>query len=113
MLAISFGILFAAMKGMDLSIGEVRTVVFLTLIYSGQATIYLIRERKNFWHSRPSFWMLLSTAGVMVSVWIMASKGILMDPISPVLIGGLIAIIGVYFLFLDAVKVRIFRHFHL
>ena len=108
-LGLSFFILFIGEKFLHLSLPEIRTLVFLTLVFTGQATVYLIRERNHFWHSRPSSWLLFSSLCDVIIVSIMAAKGILMTPLAPSLIILLLISIVIYFFFLDLLKVQIFK----
>ncbi|MGC1435400.1 MAG: cation-transporting P-type ATPase, partial [Terriglobales bacterium] len=41
---------------------QLQTLVFVTLVFTGQGTVYLVRQRQHFWKSRPSKWLLLSSA---------------------------------------------------
>jgi H+-transporting ATPase len=34
-------------------VGELRTLAFVTLVFASQATIYVVRDRRWMWHSRP------------------------------------------------------------
>ncbi|MDR3624573.1 MAG: plasma-membrane proton-efflux P-type ATPase [Chlamydiales bacterium] len=113
MLGLSFFILFAGSTFLHLSILELRTLIFLTLVFTGQATIYLVRERKHFWHSMPSSWMIACSLLDILIVSIMAINGFLMTPISFYLVLGLFATVVIYFIFLDFLKIRIFRFFNL
>ena len=36
-----------------LSIGDLPTLAFITLVFASQATVYVVRERGHIWHSRP------------------------------------------------------------
>jgi H+-transporting ATPase len=109
----SFFILFAANRWLHLSLEELRTLVFLTLVFTGQATIYLIRERNHFWHSRPSSWMITASIADILIVSLMAIFGILMAPLSPCLVFGLLVFVAAYFGFLDFLKTRIPEFFRL
>ena len=70
-LGLSFFVLFTANQFLHLSILELRTLIFLTLVFTGQATVYLVRERKHFWHSMPSSWMIVCS---LVDIRASASK---------------------------------------
>ena len=112
-LGLSFFILFTGSKFLHLSILELRTLIFLTLVFTGQATVYLVRERKHFWHSMPSSWMIACSLLDIAIVSIMATNGFLMAEISTSLVFGLLTIIVVYFIFLDFIKIRVFKFFGL
>ena len=83
------------------------------LVTTGQGNVYLVRERGHFWQSRPSDgWSVASIADLAV-VALMATIGILMTPVSPLLIAELLAVVAIYLLILDQLKVLIFRRFEI
>ncbi|MHB8455827.1 MAG: plasma-membrane proton-efflux P-type ATPase [Acidiferrobacterales bacterium] len=108
-LVLSFAVFFAARDGLHLPLPELQTLIFLMLVFSGQGTVYLVRERRHFWRSRPGRWLLLSSAADIVIVSILATRGILMAAISPVLILGLFVLVLSYLALVDILKIRIFR----
>lgn len=112
-LALSFGIFLYARNVLQLPLANLQTLLFVMLVYSGQGTIYLVRERRHFWHSRPSKWMLIGTTVDILVVGLLATYGILMAPISLSLVVGLLGMIGVYLLLLDLIKVPIFSKLNL
>lgn len=103
-LGLSFFVLFAGNSLLHLPIEQLRTLIFLTLVFTGQATIYLIREWKHFWHSMPSSWMVTCSLLDVILVSLMAIGGILMAPLSASLVLGLFALVIVYFVLLDFLK---------
>jgi H+-transporting ATPase len=74
------------------------------LVATGQATVYLVRERRHLWASRPSTWMLAATAGDLVAVTVLATRGILMAAVPLVDILVLLASVLVATLALDFLK---------
>jgi len=98
---------------LNLSLNEIRTLVFVTLVFTGQGVIYLIRERGHFWHSAPSRWMIVASLADLVIVSILATRGILMSPLPPLIVGlvGLACLL--YLTALDFLKVAILRHYNL
>ncbi len=107
-LALSFSIFWYAHTVLQLPLANLQTLLFVMLVYSGQGTIYLVRERKHFWNSMPSKWMLIGTTIDILVVGLLATQGILMAPVSPVLVAELFGIISVYLVLLDFVKTPIF-----
>ena len=83
---------------------ETQTLVFLALVFSGLATVYLVRESRAFWKSRPGTFLLCATAGDVVAVSAMAVFGILMAPVPIVMVLGLLAATMVMMFILDIVK---------
>lgn len=112
-LALSFFMHFVGLRYLHLPINELRTWIFLLLVFSGQSTIYLVRERKYFWGSMPSRWMIISSLSTIAIVTALATKGILMTPIPIWLVLGLLAAVVIYFSLLDLLKVRVVRFFRL
>ena len=49
----SFAILLLGRNVLHFNLSQLQTLVFLTLVFSGQATVYLVRERRHFWNSVP------------------------------------------------------------
>ncbi len=83
------------------------------LVFSGQATVYLVRERRHFWDSMPGHWLLLCSVADVVIVSLLAAFGILMPAVNPSLIIGLLALVAVYFVLLDLLKNGLFRYLEL
>lgn len=105
----SFFILFAGVSYFRLPIAQIQTLIFLTLVFSGQATIYLIRERKHLWHAPPSKWIIGTSIADICIVILLAYCGILMAPLPLTLILGLFVFIGICFFLIDLVKVSLFK----
>ena len=96
-----------------LDLPHLQTLVFLTLVFSGQATVYLVRERRHFWNSRPGHWLLLSSVADVAVVSVLAALGVLMAPVSPIFIFGLITLVAIHFVLLDFLKSRLFLYLDL
>ena len=111
-LALSFAVFFAGRDLLHLPLPQLQTLVFVMLVLTGQGNVYLVRERRHFWQSRPSRWLVLSSCADIAVVSLLAAKGVLMAAISPVLIAGLVTLAAFYLTLVDFVKIRIFRRFH-
>jgi H+-transporting ATPase len=70
-----------------LSPGEMRTMTLLMLVFAGQATIYVLRERSHFWSSRPAWVMMLASSADVTLLAFLAIGGVLMTPLSPAIVG--------------------------
>jgi H+-transporting ATPase len=110
-LLLSFSLFFAGRNLLGLPLPQLQTLVFVMLVATGQGNVYLIRERGHFWHSRPGPWLVMSSLADLAVVALMATFGVLMTPVSPILIAELLAVVAVYLLILDQLKVLIFRRF--
>ncbi len=112
-LLLSFAVFFTGRDLIGLPLAQLQTLVFVMLVTTGQGNVYLVRERGRFWQSRPSRWLIGSSIADLAVVAVMATTGVLMAPVSPVLIAALLAAVAAYLLILDQVKVFIFRRFEI
>ncbi len=107
----SLSVLLFGWHVLRLGLGEIQTLAFLTLVFGGQGTVYLVRERSHLWRSRPSRWMLLSSAADLVVVSLLAMRGLLMAPLPPVVVGALFGAVLLYLFLIDFLKIAILRRF--
>jgi len=110
-LILSFTVFFVGRDALHLPLRQLQTLVFLMLVFTGQGNVYLVRERNRLWHSLPSRWLILSSAADIVAVSLMATSGILMAPISWSLVSSLLAVVLVFLIVIDGLKVHVFRRF--
>ncbi len=112
-LAVSFATFYVGRYALGLGLAATQTLVFVMLVATGQATVYLVRERRHLWRSRPSGWMLSATAADLVIVTALASAGILMAaiPLTGVLV--LLAAVAAATILLDLAKVPLLRRLRL
>jgi H+-transporting ATPase len=108
-LIFSFGILLAGRDWLQLALPKLQTLVFITLVFTGQGTVYLVRQRGHFWNSRPSKWLLLSSVGDIAVVSVLATRGILMAAIPPQLVFTVLIVCACYLTVTDFVKVGLLR----
>jgi H+-transporting ATPase len=112
-LLLSFAVFFAGRDWLDLPLPQLQTLVFAMLVFTGQGNVYLVRERRHFWRSLPSRWLLLASVLDILAVCWMATHGILMAPLPAWLLAGLLLLVLAYLLLVDFIKLRIFRYFRL
>lgn len=103
-LVVSFATYLIGLHVLDLGLPATQTLVFVMLVATGQATVYLVRERRHLWASRPSAWMLAATVADLVVVTLLATRGILMASVPLADIAVLLAGVGVATLLIDFVK---------
>ena len=107
-LMFSVGIVAAGKYRLGLGVGELRTLAFVALVFGGQATVYVIRERKRMWNSRPSVWLALSSLFDLGFASFLAITGILMSPLSLSIVFLVLFAAIAFSLALDLVKVAVF-----
>ena len=90
-------------------IAELRTLAFVTLVFAGQATVYVVRERRHMWHSRPGKWLVLSSLLDLGIAAALAITGTLMAPLNALTVAAVLAGAVVFSLVLDAIKYVAFR----
>ena len=109
LLVLSFAIFFVGRDILHLKLGELQTLIFLMLVFTGHGSVYLVRERGHFWESRPSRWLLASSLGAVTVASTLALTGTLMTAISPLLVAGLLAVVICYLALMDLAKIQVFR----
>jgi len=109
-LVFSFAVFTVARWVLRLPLAQLQTVVFITLVFTGQATVYLVRERRHFWHSLPSRWMLGASLLDIVVVTALATQGVLMASIPLELVLAILGCCAVYFAGLDALKASVLKY---
>lgn len=109
MLGASLAVLWASGRLWPGGIDQVRTVIFLTLVFSSQVTSYVVRTGRAAWQDRPSRMLVAASAVDVAGASVLALGGILMAPVPvPLLLlvaaatiaGGLVA---------DRLKLSAFR----
>ncbi|RFB76491.1 HAD-IC family P-type ATPase [Methylovirgula sp. 4M-Z18] len=87
-----------------------RSLAVITLVFSGQAVLYVVRERHRLWASRPSVWLMASSAIDLSFFSALAIGGWLMAPLPPQIVAGLGIATIIFAFVLDQIKILIFRH---
>jgi len=64
-----------------MSINEIHTFIFDMLVFTGQFTVYMVRERRSMWSSRPSNFLLISSIFDIIFISTISVLGILVYPI--------------------------------
>ncbi len=108
-LAFCTGVLAVGKYRLGLDLRELQTLSIVTLIFSGQAILYSVRERRHLWSSRPSTWLMAASVADLLVIGTLATRGILMKPLPLALVAILLALTVAFCLLLDLIKVRVFR----
>jgi len=96
-LLVSFGFFLMANTWLRLPLAQVQTWMFVMLVFTDQANVYLVCERRYFWKSAPSMWMVvIGTLADVVIVSILATLGILMEAIPVWMVAATLLVVLVY-----------------
>ena len=91
--------------------GELRTLAFITLVFGSQALLYVVRERRRMWSSKPSNWVLAASAADIVVVSALALSGTLMEPLAWPVMAAVFTAATVFGLILDQIKLLVMAAF--
>ena len=112
-LAFSSAVLAVGAFRLHLSTAALQTLAFVTLVFGNQALLYVLRERRRFWASRPGRWVMLSSAVDIGLASALAVGGILMAPLSPTVIGAVAIAAAIWVLVLDQAKLVLMKRLRL
>jgi H+-transporting ATPase len=93
---------------MGFEIGALQTLAFIVIVFGNQATMYINRERRHLWSSRPSLWLVGSSIADLLIASTLAIGGIAMTPLPAWVVAGTLAAAATFAVVLDLVKVAIF-----
>ncbi len=108
LLAFCVGVLAVGKYVLALDIGALRGLTFLALVFGSQSTIYALRERGHLWSSRPSAWLVASSAAGVLSAAVLAILGIAMAQLPASLVGCMLGAAVAFAFVLDLVKRPVF-----
>ena len=108
-LCFSTGILVVGKFQLGLRAGELQTLAFVTLVFGSQGLLYVVRERRRLWSSKPGNWALAASTVDIVIASTLAWSGTLMMPLAwPVMVVVFAAVVG-FALVLDQFKLWIVK----
>ncbi len=108
-LAFAVGVIATGKYILGFDIAELRSLAFITLVFAGQATIYVVRERRHMFHSRPGNWLVVSSLLDLGIAAALAVSGTLMAPLSALTVAAVLAGAFVFSIVLDTVKQVTFK----
>jgi H+-transporting ATPase len=90
-------------------IDMLRTLAFVVIVFGNQATTYTNRERRRLGSSRPSAWLVASSAADLLIAATLAIWGIAMAPLPILVVGGTLVAAAVFAFIVDFAKVPLFN----
>jgi len=112
-LVLSFAFLYASNNLFHLPLAQMQTLMFVMLVFTGQINVYLVRERRHFWKSIPSRWMILGTVLDVIVVSVLATQGFLMTAIPFNLVMLTLIVTLLYLPLADILKIAVFKYAHM
>jgi H+-transporting ATPase len=92
---------------------RLQTFVMLQLIFTSQFRVYLVRERRHFWSSRPGNELLVSTAAALLVFTLLGVFGVIIPSLTLYEVLFILGFSAVFTLILDPIKLWGFRKFGL
>jgi H+-transporting ATPase len=103
-LCFSTAILALGKFRLGLSAGEMQTLTFATLVLGNQAVLYVLRERRYLWSSKPGNWVLAASAADVGAMSLLVLTGTLMAPLPWRLLAAVFLAAPGFALILDRIK---------
>ena len=107
-LVLTLGVFWLGGAALGLDAARLQTLAFVTLAFGSQSTVYLVREPRRLWSSKPGPWLMAASAGAVLVVAALASTGWLMPSLGPALVASILAVVAAWAVLLDWFKVRLF-----
>ena len=102
-------VLVIAKFRLGLGTEALQTVAFVVIVFGNQATTYTNRERQRLGSSRPSLWLIGSSAVDLLIASTLAILGIAMSPLPILFVGEMLVAAAVFAFIVDFAKVPVFK----
>ena len=103
-LAFSTAVLAFGKYWLALGSDELQTLAFVTLVFGAQAVLFVVRERRHMWSSKPGVWVLVASSADITIVTVLASSGILMHALPLHLLAAIFVATIAFAFTLDQIK---------
>ena len=106
-LCFSTAVLAIGKHGLELGPRALQTLAFVTVIFGAQGLIYVLRERRHLWSSRPSKWVLMASVADIAVASALALSGTLMEPLPWRIVAAVLVATAGFALILDLIKLPV------
>ena len=103
------GVLAFGKFHLSLGLDALRTLATILIVFTGEASLYAIRERRRIWSSRPGLWVIVSSAGDVIVISALATLGLAMAALPFFVVLSTLGAAIVFAFALDMVKVPVFH----
>jgi H+-transporting ATPase len=87
-----------------------RSLTVVLLVFSGQAVLYAMRDRRHLWSSRPGRLLMLSSVIDIGIVSVLAANGLLMTALPITIMASLFVAAFAFAFLLDSIKAVLFHN---
>ena len=105
--------LFVGSSYFNLVLDQLRTFIMLALIFTSQFRVYIVRERRFFWSSRPGRELLIATVAAIVVFALLGVFGLIVSPVTPFQMLFVLGLSALFTFAIDYPKYLTFRRFGL
>jgi H+-transporting ATPase len=105
--------LFVGSHYFNLAFDQLRTFIMLTLIFTSQFRVYIVRERRYFWSSRPGKELVFATTGAIIAFSLLGIYGLIITPLTPYEVILLLGFSALFTFAIDFPKYEAFKKFGL
>lgn len=91
---------------------QLQTLVLLALVFNTQFRMLMVRERKHFWSSRPSTYLLAINGATIIAFALLGVSGLLIPAIEMRAVLMVLGFVIVWVVVIDFIKYYLFRRFH-
>jgi len=101
--------ILAGIEYFGLKWGELQSYVMLMLVFTSQFRIYIVRERRHFWSSRPGRELLIASTATVIGFALLGVYGIVVPPLTLYEVLFILTLSAVLTFSLDFPKYYVFR----
>jgi H+-transporting ATPase len=106
-------IIFIGTAHYHMELGTLQTFVLLTLVFTSQFRVLIVRERGHFWSSRPGRELTLSSLGTVIGFALLGIYGVILPPVTLAQVLLVLGFSAIFTLGVDYPKYYAFRKFGL
>ena len=96
-----------------MDLGTLQTFVLLTLVFTSQFRVLIVRERGHFWSSRPGRELTISSLGTVVGFALLGIYGVILPSVTTIQVLLVLGLSAIFTLGVDFPKYYAFRKFGL
>ena len=106
-------VIFLGADYYHMALAALQTFVLLTLVFTSQFRVLIVREREFFWSSRPGRALILSCLATIVVFTLLGIYGVIIPPVTPPQVLIVLGLSAVFTFGIDIPKHYAFRKFSL